>query len=543
MFTTPDEWQGTREEYLWCIEKYICWIHELRDGTDVTSGSDEIYQWTAWALPGMFTQDNISAISTERCRQYRKKYTTMSYHSESSESTENAEDEDWNGWTSWYNNEIPGWGDQPQHWSSEDQNEDNNEAMHHALDRMVQRAENMHEPYDELQLSHHRRSSSERELWETSIPLRFDRVPQVWQTQPSRDQTIEPEAEDEPTPSGPECTSEGGGVYERDIRGEWIRKWTSAGVWELVRDATDHRPEGDPQRPEPESETANERGAPTIPRNPNTQSSVSQAAGSFVDHALDFFHTHMNGINALGDEETPDEGASIPWSHKRAKYEKALASIVYVNSPEIRERVSNRLNQPRLVSWSDSDGKDRDDAASTVYRAESTVYRQQRPPKQVYNVRKGPRYNNWYPARGHYGVHRWVYRATKTRIGICVMGDVYGPYGRDHRNVLNWAWQTWPQSIRRMSSAGHCLPIVDMIKQHVQCEIDLHHAACELLGLLRVPTPLVYRPWLEDTSDPPWHISSSTAGQGWIGSTEKPLAAGRIHDGPRTRRDLVQAVD
>ena len=91
----------------------------------------------------------------------------------------------------------------------------------------------------------------------------------------------------------------------------------------------------------------------------------------------------MNGISTLGDEETPDEGAIIPWSHKRAQYEKALACIVYVNSPEVRERVSNRLNQPRLVSWSDSDGKDREDAESTVYRAESTVYRQERPPKQV----------------------------------------------------------------------------------------------------------------------------------------------------------------
>ena len=378
----------------------------------------------------------------------------------SSDGTEKASD--WYPTTGWYNDHIPGWGWQSQYWYEEDLDWQDNEA---------ESTQNM-----TVQETHEPQSSSERE----EIVPREPNVQHTHQDQLVNEQTVEPEAEYEPTP--------------------------------------------------------------TL-RNPNTQSSVSQAAGSFVDHALDFFHTHMNGISTLGDEETPDEGAIIPWSHKRAQYEKALACIVYVNSPEVRERVSNRLNQPRLVSWSDSDGKDRDDAESTVYRAESTVYRQQRPPKQVYSVRKGPRYNNWYPARGHYGVHRWAYGATKTRIGICVMGDVYGPYGRDHLNVLNWAWQTWPQSIRRISSAGHCLPIVDMIKQHVQCEIDLHHAACELLGLLRVPTPLVYRPWLEDTSDPPWHISSSTAGQGWVGSTEKPLAAGRIHDGPRSRRDLVQAVD
>ena len=123
------------------------------------------------------------------------------------------------------------------------------------------------------------------------------------------------------------------------------------------------------------------------------------------------------------------------------------------------------------------------------------------------------------------------------------MGDVYGPYGHDHHKVLDWAWQTWPRSVRRLSSAGHGLPIVDMIKQHVQCEIDLHHAACELLSLLRVCTPLVYRPWLEDPCDPPWHIVTSIAGQDWTEMTEQARAAIRVHDGPFVRSELVQAVD
>ena len=291
----------------------------------------------------------------------------------------------------------------------------------------------------------------------------------------------------------------------------------------------------------------------------------------------------MRGVSALGDEETVEEDASVPltytqysttgsgtptsrewiggragpWrtnpspteeSQKRAVYEEALANVVYINSPEVRERINTHLTQPRVASWSATDHKNREDAEATVYHviSDSIPWSTGQAHAQnhvVHSVRKGPRYNDWSPARGHHGVHRWVYKATETRIGICVMGDVYGPYGHDHHKVLDWAWQTWPQSVRRVSSAGHGLPIVDMIKQHVQCEIDLHHAACELLSLLRVSTPLVYRPWLEDTSDPPWHIAASTAGQDWVETTEQPVAAGRVHDGPLARRDLVQAVD
>ena len=167
----------------------------------------------------------------------------------------------------------------------------------------------------------------------------------------------------------------------------------------------------------------------------------------------------------------------------------------------------------------------------------------------THHIRRGPRYNDWTPARGRHGVHRWIYKATSghqpvgTRLGICVMGDVYGPYGHDHHKVLDWAWQTWPRSVRRLSSAGHGLPIVDMIKQHVQCEIDLHHASCELLSLLRVSAPLVFRPWLEVPGDPPWHVVTSIAGQVWTELTEQTKVASRVHNGPIVRSELVQAIN
>ena len=62
----------------------------------MTSGGEEIYEWTAWALPGMFTQDNISVVSTERCHEYRSRYTILErvMQVDSSDDTDETEDDD-----------------------------------------------------------------------------------------------------------------------------------------------------------------------------------------------------------------------------------------------------------------------------------------------------------------------------------------------------------------------------------------------------------------------------------------------------------------
>ena len=47
-YDTPGEWQGSREEFLWCIEQYVNWLAPvLRYGC--------LTEWTAWAAPAMFT--------------------------------------------------------------------------------------------------------------------------------------------------------------------------------------------------------------------------------------------------------------------------------------------------------------------------------------------------------------------------------------------------------------------------------------------------------------------------------------------------------
>ena len=57
-YDTPEEWQGNREEYLWCIEQYINWLAPpTRYGC--------ITEWTAWAVPAMFTRENIDVLHNE----------------------------------------------------------------------------------------------------------------------------------------------------------------------------------------------------------------------------------------------------------------------------------------------------------------------------------------------------------------------------------------------------------------------------------------------------------------------------------------------
>ena len=78
------------------------------------------------------------------------------------------------------------------------------------------------------------------------------------------------------------------------------------------------------------------------------------------------------------------------------------------------------------------------------------------------------------------------------------MGDILGPYGRDHQCVLDWAWQTWPGDRHVCHRAGSTDQTVALIRRHVQCEIDLHYSSCMLLSTTGVLPPLVFRPWCVD---------------------------------------------
>ena len=146
--------------------------------------------------------------------------------------------------------------------------------------------------------------------------------------------------------------------------------------------------------------------------------------------------------------------------------------------------------------------------------AEATAYRVLEDDEELHSqeqhvthhMRTGPRYNDWTPTRGHHGVHRWIYKATGTQLGICVMGDVYGPYGHDHHKVLDWAWQTWPWTRRSDHMSGSASHVVTLVRRHAQCEIDLHRSSCMLLSARGVLPPLVFRPWCE-VSLQPWVVT------------------------------------
>ena len=58
-YVTPREWQGSREEYLWCIEQYLNWLGVMYGG---------IGDWTAWAVPAMFTQGHMDVLHREDAR-------------------------------------------------------------------------------------------------------------------------------------------------------------------------------------------------------------------------------------------------------------------------------------------------------------------------------------------------------------------------------------------------------------------------------------------------------------------------------------------
>ena len=55
-YTKPNDWQGSKEEYLWCIEQYINWL---------TTRYGNVSDWTAWALPAMFTEERIEILQQE----------------------------------------------------------------------------------------------------------------------------------------------------------------------------------------------------------------------------------------------------------------------------------------------------------------------------------------------------------------------------------------------------------------------------------------------------------------------------------------------
>ena len=51
----------------------------------------------------------------------------------------------------------------------------------------------------------------------------------------------------------------------------------------------------------------------------------------------------------------------------------------------------------------------------------------------------GPRFQGWTHTRGEHGEHRWRYCMDQSEVHTWVMGDMLGPYGRDHSRILDWA--------------------------------------------------------------------------------------------------------
>ena len=94
----------------------------------------------------------------------------------------------------------------------------------------------------------------------------------------------------------------------------------------------------------------------------------------------------------------------------------------------------------------------------------------------------GPRFQGWLHSRGDHGEHRWRWSSGQSEVHIWVMGDMLGPYGRDHSRILDWAWQTWPWTRRFGHMLGNASRVVTLIRKHVQCEIDLHRSSCMLLS-------------------------------------------------------------
>ena len=122
------------------------------------------------------------------------------------------------------------------------------------------------------------------------------------------------------------------------------------------------------------------------------------------------------------------------------------------------------------------------------------------------------------------------------------MGDILGPYGRDHQSVLDWAWQTWPLAVRARHSAGCTEQAVALVKRHVQCEIDVRYSSCALLSLCITP-PLVFRPWCIDNADDmkPWVMVMRVGrdhGTKWL--TETPRATPRVYEDLLTRGHFEQ---
>ena len=70
-YFTPREWQGSREEYLWRIEQYLNWLGIMYGDID---------DWTAWAVPAMFTQEHIDVLHHEDARYGADVVTYMAWH-------------------------------------------------------------------------------------------------------------------------------------------------------------------------------------------------------------------------------------------------------------------------------------------------------------------------------------------------------------------------------------------------------------------------------------------------------------------------------
>ena len=99
-----------------------------------------------------------------------------------------------------------------------------------------------------------------------------------------------------------------------------------------------------------------------------------------------------------------------------------------------------------------------------------------------------------------------IYSIDHSEVHTWVMGEMLGPYGRDHGRVLDWAWQTWPWEKRSDHMAGSTSHVVALIRRRVQCEIDLHRSSCVLLSASGILPPLVFRPWCE-VSMRPWVVA------------------------------------
>jgi len=83
-YITPREWQGSREEFLWRIEQYLNWL---------TTRYGSINDWTAWALPAMFTHERMHTLHHEDAG----RYDVVTYTAWQTTTGEHGDEDDYDG--------------------------------------------------------------------------------------------------------------------------------------------------------------------------------------------------------------------------------------------------------------------------------------------------------------------------------------------------------------------------------------------------------------------------------------------------------------